>query len=86
MKTARYPLPAKPGLILTKAQAGEIFDAMCHLNNIGVRLCARGMASAEHPTFDLHEAKDGRIVISKVGSILEFHGNQNAFATAYGLQ
>lgn len=69
-------------LILSKAQAEAIYQAMCALNNVGGRL------DCTLPSTDggikVCELAKGSIRI--FGANPEIHADQSAFAAAYGLQ
>ena len=67
--------------ILTQAQAEAVYSAMCALNNVGGRI---GAALGDGCM--VREDSDGEIYISHDVWRLEYHADQAAFATAYGLQ
>lgn len=74
--------------ILNQSQAEAVYSAMCHLNNVG------GQISAQIKTRDatVTVADYGTHAGVKISSLCrnglehEWHDNQAAFATAYGLQ
>lgn len=76
-----------PHLSLTKAQAEAVYSAMCALNNIGGRFCAKFAATAEQlpgPCYiEVEEKAVGEVII--FGRGCEIYADQSAFATAYGL-
>lgn len=72
-------------MILTKAQAEAVYSAMCHLNNVGMRIGATldgGVRVIEVPGGAVHV----RRFIGGEWASGELYGDQSAFATAYGLQ
>lgn len=75
-------------LILNKSQAEAVYSAMCALNNVGMQVCVE-----ERTAFGklvVRENEWGRIVVTDDRGDgpqrNQVHADQNAFATAYGLQ
>ncbi|GAB2471837.1 hypothetical protein GCM10027082_24160 [Comamonas humi] len=79
-------------LILTKEQAEAVYSAMCALNNVSSLLRNVEMKNRHGHTIQVRENADGKVVVTvNTGGIvldsnIEFHADQSAFATAYGLQ
>jgi hypothetical protein len=69
-------------LILNKAKAEAVYNAMCHLNNVG------GSLSAIIQGVRVEETHSGAIQVWTFETIdhKEFHASQADFAIAYGLQ
>jgi len=73
-------------MILTQAQAEAVYSAMCALNNVGAD---KGSTSFESGRMDgIYVNWHQHVVAIQVGVVgpCEYHSNQAAFATAYGLQ
>lgn len=74
--------------ILNQAQAEAVYSAMCHLNNVSGQISAQiGTGDATLTIADY--GTDAGIKVSSLGRNgvdHEWHANQSAFATAYGLQ
>lgn len=71
-------------LILNQSQAEAVYSAMCHLNNVGMRIGATldgAVRVIELPAGTVHV----RRYIGGEWVDGELYGNQTAFATAYGL-
>lgn len=68
--------------LLNQSQAEAVYNAMCHLNNVGALLETVMMGRGLIVT--LKQWDHGPIVINE-GDQREFHADQLAFATAYGL-
>lgn len=65
--------------ILSQAQAEAIYNAMCHLNNVGGRFAC---------TLDDGKSVEAWFSVRVFGAIgvVETFDDQSAFAAAYGLQ
>lgn len=71
------------GKILTTAQAGAVYSAMCALNNVGAKLHASLYERAQR--VDVREA-GGFICVEVDGKKREVFESQDVFAMTYGLQ
>ena len=66
--------------ILNQAQAEAVYNAMCHLNNVGMRLDANIKSTR------VVEGPRGGIMVFGYAQDTEHYADQSAFATAYGLR
>lgn len=71
-------------MILNKAQAIAVYDAMCALNNVGGKIKVFIPAYDVLACIQISEEISGYIKIVGFTKIEEYT-NQNGFATAYGL-
>lgn len=87
-----------PTLILNTSQAEAVYSAMCALNNVSGALWCRMPIGKGEEWADVRQDDRGAIHIGKgplrrfdpIESVVtigprEYHADQNAFSTAYGL-
>jgi len=67
-------------MILNKCQAEAVYNAMCALNNVSMRVEAH-IGSAV-----VYETTSGAVVVDAYAVGSERYETQHAFAVAYGLQ
>lgn len=72
-------------MILNQAQAEAVYSAMCALNSVGATIGSISMHDEQGLAIAVHTTSNGMWMIKSARKTSEWHDNQSAFATAYGL-
>lgn len=72
-------------MILNQSQAEAVYSVMCALNSVGATIGSISMHDEHGLAIAVHTTSNGMWMIKSARNTSEWHDNQSAFATAYGL-